>query len=115
MVAQRIGEVAGAEALADYINGSNQNDREIARCLMAGWVKVEGKAATDWFQKLDPTQQRDLRSILVEGVAWTDPAQALEIVFQGSADTQESDAATAMVVALGKAGIFRGGKPARKI
>ncbi len=80
MVAERIGAVAGEEALNEYLNPRNTSERQTVAELMRGWVRADRTAAVAWFQNLDEWKQKEMRSPLVSAAISKDPREAMDLV-----------------------------------
>lgn len=77
---ERVGEVAGAAALADALSSEEPRDQHRVGWLFKGWLARDPKAGVEWFQAQAAETQKSLRSELAVGVSRADPKQAIELV-----------------------------------
>lgn len=78
LVLERIGAVAGADAMSLYTDFSS-NNRQVGFHILTGWGERDPQAASAWLQQLPfPGSRNLLMSYLVVGMARNDPATALE-------------------------------------
>ncbi len=79
LMLERVGEVAGAEAMNDALKTGEQNQIDRARSYFAGWAGVDPQAAHTWFDAQTPILQQQLLGTLLKGMALSDPKQALAL------------------------------------
>ncbi len=79
LVLERIGAIAGAEAINGRLDKPDENSREIAQYIVQGWAEKDPRSALDWFQQLPPESRGGVIKDLTVGVARADPSAALEV------------------------------------
>jgi hypothetical protein len=104
VVLERIGELAGHEALMEYAEERDDNEREIGSYLIRSWASADLKAATDWYRQLDPAKQPGFHVGLLDGMIQADLRQALDFALEGDVTMQQNDGTTVMRAALTKTG-----------
>jgi hypothetical protein len=79
LMLQRVGAVAGAEAVLDALNSNGGNRDDRARNTLEGWVAEDAKAAMAWVEQQAPEHRQVLLPAVIVSLASTSPVQALEI------------------------------------
>ena len=93
----RIGEIAGSEAVEDALNSDHA---DMARRLLNGWASSAPDQAMAWFQSQAPELQGQLFQPLVNGIARANPKQALELAVSQSPQFQDATFPTVVDAAL---------------
>lgn len=109
LVLEKIGEVAGAAALADALNVDTPVDRRKVAWLLKGWLADEPRGGIAWFNAQPPEVQAWLWEDYVTGVSRVNPEQALELVFAQEGDPSYAPLPYIVANALQRSGI-RGGE-----
>jgi hypothetical protein len=79
LLLQRIGAVAGADAVIDALNtnGANRGDR--ARNTLEGWIMADRDVAVAWVETRSPEERAVLDGAVIHSLAGIAPMQALEL------------------------------------
>lgn len=78
LMLDRVGEVAGADALEETLADGTNRPRLTA--IAEGWAAGDPQAAMQWLEAQSPERQRELAGAFVSGLARTDPATALTYI-----------------------------------
>lgn len=79
LMLERVGEVAGADAITEVLGPTHLGDMDQARGLLTGFADADAKAAHAWLETQPPEAQDQLRRSLIEGMARTDSKAALAL------------------------------------
>ena len=104
MVLERIGELAGQEALNQYAAMGDDDTREICKYVAQAWSKKDPQAAVAWYQQLPPAKQQQVHDGMMASLIHTNLPEAVELAMQGTVPMQQSDAGVIMKVALKEQG-----------
>lgn len=88
LVIERVGEVAGAEAVSEALVAGKKNDLDRAKSLLVGWAAANPAAAGEWFKSQPPEIQNQLMGSYLNGLSRTDPQAALSLVLLQPQDAQ---------------------------
>ena len=80
LMIERVGEVAGAEALAEAMEAANPSDQNRARDILIGFAAGDPKAAVEWFQAQPAGTQQQFFNQLLSGLGRSDPSRALALL-----------------------------------
>ena len=89
LVMERVGEVAGADAIAEALSSTNPAEKNRVGEILAGWAESDPKASLAWFQGQQPEMQKQFLQLFLDGVSQSDPRQALSLVMSQPQDVQE--------------------------
>lgn len=101
---ERIGEIAGSEAVDDAVNSKNPNGMERARRFLVGWAGSEPDQALAWLQSQSPEVQGQLIQPLINGMAKANPKQALELAMLQPEQLQEATIGLVVDAAIQRGG-----------
>jgi hypothetical protein len=102
---QRVGEVAGADAVLDALSLEGGNREHRARNILEGWTMAKPEAALAWLRKQSPEHQRILNPAMIYGLARSAPLQALEFAL----GQNNPDASTAAIPEILNGAVQEGG------
>ena len=91
LIVERIGEIAGAEAMTLALNSPQGPDMQLAQELLIGWAAGNPKDATGWFKGQPAEVREQFLSNLLTEVARSDPKQAVTLLFDQSQTVWESN------------------------
>lgn len=110
LMMQRIGAVAGAEAVRDALDSKGGNREDRARNALEGWVDADPKAAIAWVEQQSAENRQVLLPALIVGLACTVPVQALEIAITQVTDETRDWCIPEILNAAVQEGGFRKGE-----
>jgi len=76
---ERVGQVAGANAINAVLASPREREHQWARGLLTGWAATNPSGAAAWLETQPTEIQEQLRANLLTGVARTDAKQALTL------------------------------------
>ncbi|MBC8096644.1 MAG: hypothetical protein H7Y43_12615 [Akkermansiaceae bacterium] len=106
LMIERVGEVAGAEALAEALQTGNASDLFRARKLLTGFAAGDAKAAMAWYREQPPERQQLLLNDLLAGLGRSDAKQAMALILDQPRETWEPNA-TSIISGAIQTGGFR--------
>lgn len=109
LMIERVGEVAGAEALDEAIRLGKASDIYRAQKVLTGFASAEPKAAVEWFNKQAPELRPQLFNSLLAGLGRSDGKSAIALILDQPRETWEPGAAKIVQGAM-QSGGFRAGE-----
>ncbi len=109
LMIERVGEVAGADALGEAIRLGKASDIYRAQKILTGFASAEPKAAVEWFHNQAPELRPQLLNSLLAGLGRSDASAAIALIFDQPQQIWEPGAAQ-IVEAATQTGGFRAGE-----
>jgi hypothetical protein len=82
LMLQRVGAVAGEEAVIDALQSTGANRDHRARNTLEGWIMADAATAVAWVKAQPQEAQEILNGAVIYGLARLAPTQALEFALQ---------------------------------
>ncbi len=109
LMIERVGEVAGVEALGEAIRLGKASDIYRAQRVLTGFASADPKGAMEWFKKQPPELRPQFFNSLLAGLGRSDGKTAIALILDQPRDTWEPGAARIIEGAM-QSGGFRAGE-----